>query len=106
MRDLRFPNNGVFCANCGRDTGLTHSELYNKMNFNCPYCGFKIKATPELVKPEPTENEGAEKSCPFRFIGYRVNPERSNMNCQKEKCGVWSTEHNCCGFAAISRGVY
>lgn len=98
MSDLRF-NERVHCAGCGYDTGITRSELFEKMNFNCPRCHFTIK------RSEPEKPQEPEKTCPFRFIGYQANPmgNRTTGDCQKEKCAVWSVEYNCCGIVAISK---
>ena len=99
----RFPDEHVHCPSCGLNTKITRTELYSKTKFNCPHCLYPIK-----MEDTERQKEPEKKTCPFRFIGYFANPmgSRSNADCQQEKCGVWSTEHNCCGFATISRGVY
>ena len=99
MPDFRFDEE-VHCASCGYNTGVTRTQLFEKMNFNCPRCHFPVKRSDPNEKPKTEE---PQKTCPFRFIGYKFQPQGSGMSCVKENCGVWSTEHNCCGFAAISK---
>ena len=99
MPGIRFPDYGVFCPNCGRESGISYSELYNKMNFNCPHCHFPIKVS-EFTEDKPVEEP--VKTCPFRFIGYATNPMgNKTMECQKERCGIWCEYTKCCGFAAL-----